>query len=1117
MSGPRQTDNIRRPADRHPDLPTPSLRSRIEPRERRSPPHRQRRAQDERDVGQLPSDKRNGSAGKEGTMPQRQTLQDQRQGHTPKLPDERSLSKAKVDDHARTEIEFTGRRQNLRNREDRERDYQRQEAELDVERQKYHDERKKSEMKGKRSPEDRRSSVKSSQDPAREAGPTWRNPQYRSEIRQQREVPRRQSVINDLQAHRRNETEGSLNQTPGSRKRTFDDLSPPRPAGRPSRRADDQPEPREIQHDRKTRTASRSSDGAGESNYPSHTYNVRHGRSGPTPATAEQREDQPHEDGRKPFSLVITSTRPKEPPRGRPRFSNSRSPSPMRRHSRESSFSNRRPEGRQSGQYRQDRDRYANHDRRSSRGSPRRSVSRSPFVRYRGSDGRDQRLEEFRSRRSRSRSYSPDRSYGSPRQRRRSPSSYRDRQPIRNDESRSPNPASRDRGPRRQPLPDQSVLLAEAGYGRKPTSDFHSQDRGDVAYGRRVKSDQPRIASRDTNMPASDRSARAQRHHGDSPGNGQFPGRDDRRAQAPQHKTTRGGDRRQNDIERNWREDRNDRNIDEPPRSNDRYKNATRSIRSIERSIRQHSPEPRLPSKDASPVRRTQDQRAVTDEDRRSPNHSSPFIPQMSASPRDKAPSPVESKMTNREPKQGQNSVSLSSAARPDSSDGRYPIKRGPLDDRSSSPQKRSKVDQAHHQFETPESISTPHSARLLKYSSGRRPGRIETQNTSTPGVLGTPSISRGHPVDGSVYERIGQVGEGTYGKVYKARHRFTNELVALKRIRMEQEKDGFPITSVREIKLLQRLKHPGVVRLLEMMIERGSVHMVFEYMDHDLTGVLANSNVNFEARHIKDLASQLFEGLAYLHHRGVLHRDIKGSNILLNNAGQLKLADFGLARFYHKSQIRADYTNRVITLWFRPPELLLGATAYDAAVDIWSAGCILIELFTKSTIFPGRDEIHQLETIYTVMGSPTPENWPTVTSLPWFELIKFATFPPQFASLHADRLTPAALSLSQEILSLDPSRRPLASEILQHPYFTTELPKSERLELSGIKESHEWDTKQRRRDERARKGKIEEEERKALIQPDNAALDMTQPQDQAEEEEEEEQQETTAVEVPEN
>lgn len=326
---------------------------------------------------------------------------------------------------------------------------------------------------------------------------------------------------------------------------------------------------------------------------------------------------------------------------------------------------------------------------------------------------------------------------------------------------------------------------------------------------------------------------------------------------------------------------------------------------------------------------------------------------------------------------------------------------------------------------------------------------------------------------EGFVYERIGQVGEGTYGKVYKARNRITNELVALKKIRMEYEKNGFPITAMREIKLLQSLKHPNVVCLLEMMIEKSTVYMVFEYMDHDLSGVLSNPNFQFEPSHAKHLCKQMLDGLEYLHHRGVLHRDIKGSNILLDNFGQLKLADFGLARYYHKKRDTADYTNRVITLWFRPPELLLGATAYGPAVDIWSVGCIMIELFTRKPLFPGHDEIHQLELIYDMMGTPTYENWPTVDRLPWYELLKPSEKKVgKFYDHYSSILSPAALSLLSNILALDPSKRPTATDALKHTFFTQEEPKPEPpLGLGNMKgDWHEYESKQRRRKLKAEK-----------------------------------------------
>ncbi|KAG5438796.1 hypothetical protein PCANB_002516 [Pneumocystis canis] len=366
----------------------------------------------------------------------------------------------------------------------------------------------------------------------------------------------------------------------------------------------------------------------------------------------------------------------------------------------------------------------------------------------------------------------------------------------------------------------------------------------------------------------------------------------------------------------------------------------------------------------------------------------------------------------------------------------------------------------------SPRSISSKDSKNSIAYSEQNNilaHSKDLDLEKNVPVIKPITKITMIDSKEGYVYERIGQVGEGTYGKVYKARNRITNELVALKKIRMEYEKNGFPITAMREIKLLQSLKHPNVVCLLEMMVEKSTVYMVFEYMDHDLSGVLSNPDFQFELSHTKHLCKQMLDGLEYLHHRGILHR----SNILLDNFGQLKLADFGLARYYHKKRDTVDYTNRVITLWFRPPELLLGATAYGPSADIWSAGCIMIELFTKKPLFPGHDEIHQLELIYDMMGTPTHENWPTVDRLPWYELLKPSEKKTgKFYDNYSSILSPAALNLISNILALDPSKRPTAAEALKHTFFTQEEPRPEPpLGLGNMKgDWHEYESKRRRK-----------------------------------------------------
>lgn len=311
-------------------------------------------------------------------------------------------------------------------------------------------------------------------------------------------------------------------------------------------------------------------------------------------------------------------------------------------------------------------------------------------------------------------------------------------------------------------------------------------------------------------------------------------------------------------------------------------------------------------------------------------------------------------------------------------------------------------------------------------------------------------------------------VGSGTYGKVFKGIHVYTKKLVALKKIRMEGERDGFPITAVREIKLLQSLKHQNIVNLQEVMVEKNDCFMVFEYLSHDLTGLLNHPTFKLEPSHKKHLAKQLFEGLDYLHRRGVLHRDIKAANILVSDKGLLKIADFGLARFYAKRR-QLDYTNRVITIWYRSPELLLGETQYGPAVDIWSAACVLVEIFTRHAIFPGDGgEISQLEKIYAILGTPNKTEWPGLVDMAWFELLRpSAKRPNVFAEKYKDRVSPAAFELLENMLQFDPAKRPSASDVLEHPYFSIEDPQPKQaIELSKLDgDWHEFESKALRKE----------------------------------------------------
>ncbi|KAK4105032.1 Pkinase-domain-containing protein [Parathielavia hyrcaniae] len=339
---------------------------------------------------------------------------------------------------------------------------------------------------------------------------------------------------------------------------------------------------------------------------------------------------------------------------------------------------------------------------------------------------------------------------------------------------------------------------------------------------------------------------------------------------------------------------------------------------------------------------------------------------------------------------------------------------------------------------------------------------RLKEKPTLPPDLASSKSVFFRKPGNESV------VGSGTYGKVFKGLNVYTKNLVALKKIRMEGERDGFPVTAVREIKLLRSLSHKNIVQLQEVMVEANDCFMVFEYLSHDLTGLLNHPTYQLEEGHKKHLAQQLFEGLDYLHTRGVLHRDIKAANILVSSEGILKLADFGLARFYAKHH-QLDYTNRVITIWYRSPELLLGETQYGPAVDIWSAACVLVEIFTKRAIFPGDGtEINQLDKIYSVLGTPNRKDWPNLVEMPWFALLRPTYRKPNvFEEKYKALITPAAFELLASMLVYDPDKRPTAAEVLNHPYFTTEEPAPRQaIELKDIGgEWHELESKALRRE----------------------------------------------------
>ncbi len=292
-------------------------------------------------------------------------------------------------------------------------------------------------------------------------------------------------------------------------------------------------------------------------------------------------------------------------------------------------------------------------------------------------------------------------------------------------------------------------------------------------------------------------------------------------------------------------------------------------------------------------------------------------------------------------------------------------------------------------------------------------------------------------------FQCLNRIEEGTYGVVYRAREKRTDKIVALKRLKMEKEKEGFPITSLREINTLLKAQHPNIVTVKEIVVgsNMDKIFIVMDYVEHDLKSLMEtmkHKKTSFTTNEIKCLMQQLLQAVSHLHDNWILHRDLKTSNLLFSHTGILKVGDFGLAREYG-SPLK-HYTPVVVTLWYRAPELLLGTKEYSTGIDIWSVGCIFAEFLRMEPLFPGKSDIDQLNRIFKALGTPTESEWPEFSKFPVTQKVQFPRHPPNTIRSEFKYLSDKGYDLLKSFLTYDPKKRISAEVALNHEYFS-ELP----------------------------------------------------------------------------
>ncbi|KAH3685801.1 hypothetical protein WICPIJ_003228 [Wickerhamomyces pijperi] len=286
------------------------------------------------------------------------------------------------------------------------------------------------------------------------------------------------------------------------------------------------------------------------------------------------------------------------------------------------------------------------------------------------------------------------------------------------------------------------------------------------------------------------------------------------------------------------------------------------------------------------------------------------------------------------------------------------------------------------------------------------------------------------------LYTKSKKVGEGTYAVVYLGHHTATQRPIAIKEIKAGQFKDGLDMSAIREMKYLQELRHLNIIELVDVFSsQEGDLNLVLEYLPADLEMLIKDRSILFSPGDIKSWLLMTLRGVHHCHRNHILHRDLKPNNLLLSPQGELKLADFGLARSL--TSPNELLTHNVVTRWYRAPELLFESRHYTEAVDLWAVGVIFAELMLRVPYLPGRDDLDQIDVTFQALGTPTEENWSNVSSLPNYNDLKI--YPEPTRSELRKRFigaTEAALDLMCGLLCLNPANRWDTERALLSGYF---------------------------------------------------------------------------------